>query len=430
MKLNLCRSINNSKSLCKNPWELMRCRTEGCRWWDWGLGIRCIILLPRLCPSGRVSPALGGGTGFHFRDSVLAHEVRTSGQYPLVVSTWPFLQAVRAAWRAVDSGFSAIDAVVEGCSTCEELKCDGTVGPGGSPDENGETTIDALVMDGTTMEVGAVAAMRYVKDGVRAAKLVMQHTEHTLLVGEKASAFAMSMGLPGPTNLSSPESMDKWIKWKKNGCQPNFWKNVLPAKSCGPYHPKDVPSAMDLTKGTCSGSNLLGALASRSSHIGLDNHDTISMAVIDKKGHIAVGTSTNGATFKIPGRVGDGPIAGSSAYVDDEVGACGATGDGDIMMRFLPCLMPAIGWFGSCSAYLHLSDFSYQVVESMRLGMEPKLAAKDAILRIARKYPDFVGAVFAVDKNGVHAGACHGWTFQYSVRSLYMNDVEVFTVLP
>ncbi|KAK2437068.1 N-terminal nucleophile aminohydrolase (Ntn hydrolase) superfamily protein [Trifolium repens] len=140
------------------------------------------------------------------------------------------------------------------------------------------------------MEVGAVAAMRYVTDGIKADRLVMQHT---LLVGENASEFAISMGLPGPTNLRLP-------------------------------------------------------------HVGLHSHDTISMAVIDRMGHIAVGTSTNGATFKIPSRVGDGPIAGSSAYVVDEVGACCATGDGDIMMRFLPC---------------------YQVVESMRLGMEPKLAA-------------------------------------------------------
>lgn len=62
--------------------------------------------------------------------------------------------------------------------------------------------------------------------------------------------------------------------------------------------------------------------------------------------------------------------------------------------------------------------------------MEPKLAAKDAISRIARKFPDFVGAVFAVNKNGVHAGACYGWTFQYSVRSALMDDVEVVTVHP
>ncbi|KAL5569855.1 hypothetical protein UlMin_026430 [Ulmus minor] len=328
------------------------------------------------------------------------------GKYPVVVSTWPFVEAVRAAWRAVDSGFSAVHSVVEGCSTCEELRCDGTVGPGGSPDENGETTIDALVMDGETMEVGAVAAMRYVKDGIKTARLVMKHTGHTLLVGEQASVFAISMGLPGPTNLSSSESLEKWTKWRKNQCQPNFWRNVVPVNSCGPYHARDL---LGLGDSTCSKSTLLGSIESKSPHIGRDNHDTISMAVIDKMGHIAVGTSTNGATFKIPGRVGDGPIAGSSAYADDEVGACGATGDGDIMMRFLPC---------------------YQVLESMRLGMEPEFAAKDAISRIARKFPGFVGAVFAINKKGAHAGACHGWTFQYSVRSPEMDDVNIFTVYP
>ncbi|XAR66107.1 N(4)-(beta-N-acetylglucosaminyl)-L-asparaginase [Bertholletia excelsa] len=345
---------------------------------------------------------------FHFALilAALGHPVGSSSQFPLVVSTWPFFEAVRAAWRAVESGYSAIDAVVEGCSACEELRCDGTVGPGGSPDENGETTIDALVMNGATMEVGAVAAMRYVKDGIKAARLVMQHTEHTMLVGEQATKFAISMGLPGPTNLSSTESLQKWIKWKDNGCQPNFRKNVLKVDSCGPYLPKP-------TVELCCDKSLMDDLGKltpwSSSHVGVDNHDTISLTVFDKMGHIAIGTSTNGATFKIPGRVGDGPIAGSSAYADDEVGACGATGDGDIMMRFLPC---------------------YQVVESMRQGMEPRLAAKDAIQRITRKYPDFVGAVFAVNKNGVHAGACHGWTFQYSVRSPEMDDVEIFTVLP
>lgn len=73
---------------------------------------------------------------------------------------------------------------------------------------------------------------------------------------------------------------------------------------------------------------------------------------------------------------------------------------------------------------------SYQVVESMRQGMDPRDAATDAISRIARKYPNFIGAVFAVNKEGVHAGACHGWTFQYSVRNSSMQDVEVITVYP
>ncbi len=66
----------------------------------------------------------------------------------------------------------------------------------------------------------------------------------------------------------------------------------------------------------------------------------------------------------------------------------------------------------------------------MRQGMDPASAAKDAIARIRRKYPSFIGAVFAVNRLGVHAGACHGWLFQYSVQDATMNDVQVFTVHP
>lgn len=128
------------------------------------------------------------------------------------------------------------------------------------------------------MEVGAVGAMRFVKDGIRAAKLVMQHTQHTMLVGDQASAFAISMGLPGPSNLSSSESMDKWIKWKENHCQPNFRKNVLHSNSCGPYHIKD---SMDLGN-TCSINNLMHNYGSVTSHVDRHNHDTISMAVFDR----------------------------------------------------------------------------------------------------------------------------------------------------
>lgn len=67
-----------------------------------------------------------------------------------------------------------------------------------------------------------------------------------------------------------------------------------------------------------------------------NNHDTIGMIAIDMNGHIAAGTSTNGARNKIPGRVGDSPVPGSGCYADQEVGAAAGTGDGDIMMRFVP----------------------------------------------------------------------------------------------
>jgi N4-(beta-N-acetylglucosaminyl)-L-asparaginase len=128
------------------------------------------------------------------------------------------------------------------------------------------------------MEVGAVAGMRFVKDGIKAAKLVMDHTEHTLLVGEMASVFAISMGLPGPTNLSSSESIEKWSNWKQNQCQPNFRKKVFPENGCGPYHLHDELSLC----GEAEGRNCFGTLKLRSNVVGRHNHDTISMAVIDK----------------------------------------------------------------------------------------------------------------------------------------------------
>lgn len=65
---------------------------------------------------------------FFFINQVFGNGDGNSGMYPIVVSTWPFVDAVRAAWRVADGGFSAVDAVVEGCSTCEELRCDGTGG--------------------------------------------------------------------------------------------------------------------------------------------------------------------------------------------------------------------------------------------------------------------------------------------------------------
>ncbi|MCO5597572.1 hypothetical protein L7F22_051651 [Adiantum nelumboides] len=322
---------------------------------------------------------------------------------PIVVCTWPFKDAVRAAWDALQLGFSAVDAVVEGCSACEALQCDGSVGFGGSPDENGETTLDAMIMDGTTMDVGAVGALRNVKDAIRAAKLVLEYTEHTLLVGDQATSFAISLGLNGPSNLSTSNSIAKWWSWLENACQPNFWRNVDPSSnsSCGPY--------TSIKQSPTSSEEFLQRKEICSKKIGRGNHDTISMAAIDMEGRIAAGTSTNGAAYKIPGRVGDGPIPGAGAYADQEVGACGATGDGDVMMRFLPC---------------------YQVVESMRLGLSPGEAAENAISRVRRKYPAFIGAIVALNMQGEHGGACHGWTFQYSVRTADVDDVTVVTINP
>jgi len=314
----------------------------------------------------------------------IAVEVREmADSFPIVINTWDFKEANLKAWEYLSGGSNILDSIEEGCTVCEELQCDGTVGYGGSPDESGETTLDAMIMDGNNLNVGAVGCLRNIKPAMRVARKVLDHTKHTLLVGEKATQFAETFGFK-QESLSTDESLQKWQDWKEAKCQPNFWINMSPdpATSCGPY--QDTTEFNERIHGN-------------SVKWGRFNHDTIGMIGIDSEGNIGAGTSTNGASHKIPGRVGDSPIPGAGAYADTEVGAAAATGDGDVMMRVLPSLL---------------------AVEYMRAGRTPLQAAQQAISRISSKYPDFVGAVIAVNKAGQDAAACHGIDeFPYIVSS-------------
>jgi isoaspartyl peptidase/L-asparaginase-like protein (Ntn-hydrolase superfamily) len=137
-------------------------------------------------------------------------------------------------------------------------------------------------------------------------------------------------------------------------------------------------------------------------------HDTIGMLALDTNGDMAAGTSTNGLQFKIPGRVSDTAIVGSGAYVDNEVGGACATGDGDVMQRFVP---------------------SYHAVQLMRQGSTPDEACLDAIKRIAKFYPTFTGAVVALNKDGQYGAACHGLSsFPYSVMQQGWADPKILQI--
>lgn len=143
------------------------------------------------------------------------------------------------------------------------------------------------------MRVGAVANLRFIKEAISVARHVLDYTKHTLLVGDQATDFAESMGFTRQ-NLSTSRNDEIMNNWKTNNCQPNYRRNVLPEPetSCGPYVKIEAPLRN------------YQVLPPFDEH----NHDTIGMIAIDKQSNIAVGTSTNGATYKIPGRVGDSPI--------------------------------------------------------------------------------------------------------------------------
>lgn len=318
----------------------------------------------------------------------------------VVVNTWPFTDATDAAWESLNSGGSAVDAVVSGCTKCEEDQCDGTVGYGGSPSESGEVTLDALIIDGKTMDAGAVGCLKRIKSAISVARAVMEHTEHTFLVGEDATQFAIQMGFK-EESLSTETSDSQWKSWLDQNCQPNYWEptSVVPnsSESCGPYSPASSKK---------KDSNISPI---RDTNISEFNHDTIGMIAIDSNGLISGGTSTNGARYKISGRVGDSPIIGSGAFVDPFVGGAAATGDGDIMMRFLP---------------------SYQTVQNMKEGMTPSEASTDALKRILKFFPDFSGGIVALNMKGEHGGAGCNWgsDFTYSVRNSTSSQSTVIYV--
>lgn len=308
----------------------------------------------------------------------------TSGQktttplLPMVINTWSFAEANKEAWRLLNVKKGGLgqtrSAVVGGISMCEKLQCAKTVGYGGNPDERGDTSLDALLMDGGTMEVGAVGDLRRIRSAIKVAQHVLEHTLHTLLVGDGADEFANAMGLQYES-LNSEDNIASVKNWTRHNCQPNFWRNVHPdpRTSCGPYQPLVTwdPNAKQSDR----------------IEIGPDNHDTITMAAIDEEGHIHVGTSTNGLRYTLPGRVGDASIPGSAAYADNEVGAAVTTGDGDILMRFLPSLL---------------------AVEAMRAGKTPAEAVELVIQRIQKHVKYFEVAVIVANRLGTYAVRCHG----------------------
>lgn len=95
-----------------------------------------------------------------------------------------------------------------------------------------------------------------------------------------------------------------------------------PSKSCGPYKPEISNKLPDRPIKPQTGKYF--------------QHDTIGIVLVDENGDISAGTTTNGASHKVPGRVSDSALVGAGAYVDNDVGGSAATGDGDVMLRFVP----------------------------------------------------------------------------------------------
>lgn len=284
------------------------------------------------------------------------------GSKPVVVSTWSFGKKANArAWEVLHGGGKAIDAVEKGINDAELDPENNSVGWGGLPDENGEVTLDACIHDGPTHRGGAVGCLKRIRTAISVARKVLEKTRHTFLVGEDATEFAKKMGFK-EQSLLTEKAKKIWEAWKADPRRNRFWR--------------------DRDRG----------------------HDTIGMVALDRNGDLCAGCSTSGLAFKIPGRVGDSPILGAGAYCDNGVGAAAATGNGDVMMRFLP---------------------SYQAVEFMRMGLSPGAACRAALKRIVDKGYRISAGLIAVDREGRVGAARIGWAeFPYSVRNEHADEIR------
>lgn len=251
------------------------------------------------------------------------------------------------------------------------------VGLGANPDRDGFVTLDACIMD-EFYNCGSVAFLERIKHPISVARRVMEKTPHVMLVGSGAQQFAIAEGFPLEEQKLSPDAQKTYENWlKKSEYKPII--NIENKGNHGPFAPAQLES-------------------------GEWNHDTIGMVAMDAKGNLSGSCTTSGMGFKMRGRLGDSPIIGAGLFVDNEIGACTATGQGEDVIRVAG---------------------SHTVVELMRQGLSPEAACKKAIERIVKikkeKAKDIQVAFIALNKKGqVGSFALHKG-FSYAVKS---NDIE------
>lgn len=303
--------------------------------------------VPPACIAPLIGCLLAACAGPHARFDGAALAPR-----PVAIATWPFGKiANEHAQAALAAGGSRLDAVEAGIREIERASSDGSVGLGGRPNAAGYPQLDACIMDGPGSRAGSVAAVEGIVHPITAARRVMEASKHVMLVGEGARWFAVEHGVEAVDIADLEAKKRAW-------------------------------AARDR-----------GAAGDRS------GHDTVALLVLDADGHLAGGCSTSGAGGKLPGRVGDSPILGSGLYVDDEVGAAGATGIGENVMRY-------------CA--------TFWIVELMRQGLAPQRACEEVIHRIAQRDPrgyELDICFIALDKQGRVGAAASNQTFPFAVAT-------------
>jgi len=207
-------------------------------------------------------------------------------------------RALAAGYDILKRGGSSLDATEAAVRVLEDDP-HFNAGKGSVFTSAGTNEMDAAIMDGKTLAAGAVAALKYVKNPISLARLVMEKSGHVMMDGEGAEAFAKENGI---------ELVDAKYFFTQER-----WDALRKMKAAEKHRTGRAGKAFVITD--------------------QDRHGTVGAVALDRNGNLAAATSTGGTTNKRPGRVGDSPIIGAGTYANDATCAVSATGDGEYFIR-------------------------------------------------------------------------------------------------
>jgi N4-(beta-N-acetylglucosaminyl)-L-asparaginase len=303
-----------------------------------------------------------------------------SGARPLIISSANGFAHLDGGMGVLKSGGDTLDAALAVVTKVEDDPNDDSVGYGGLPNEDGVVELDASVMHGPSRRCGAVASIQKIKNPSLVAKVVMEKTNHVMIVGNGAQKFAEDEGFT-PMNLLTERSRIAWLAWKAS-TSPN-WRPGLDS----PEWKEKLAMLLDTPEKRAWREHIEQVVQ-------YPITGTINCLAVSANGEVSGTTTTSGLSWKIAGRVGDSPLIGAGLFVDGEVGGAGSTGRGEENIKI---------------------SGGHTIVEAMRRGASPTDACLEALHRVARNYKPFPDRLklfhiqfYAVNKNGEY-GASSLW---------------------
>jgi beta-aspartyl-peptidase (threonine type) len=271
------------------------------------------------------------------RPLILAHGGAGSRRVTPVQATC-LADALEAGYGILARGGPALNAVECTISLLEQSGLF-NAGRGANRQLDGVQRLDAAIMEGTRLEAGAVASLEGILHPITAARLVMEDTNHVLLVGSQATRFAQHCRLEQLPRVQSPRrSSGRSSRASTAEAQTmHLYRTMLKSK---------------------------GALR--------DRHGTVGAVALDQFGAVAAGASTGGIESMLPGRVGDSPLIGCGVYADNQSGAVSMTGMGEGIIRLV---------------------IAKSICDRLTMGKSPAIAARQVLRILVSRIRGSAGAL-------------------------------------